>query len=390
MTAYQNPYHLLKKFTNDRSVINAISEYTENKFTTALTGKCLDCLPLPDEPYVAVWDEYLSKSKEHGVFNTLKAHIVQFQFPILENISQHNAYKSATLRGITSQEICADSGLELKDAESLSLRIHHSAAGRIPVLVTANDDDFCTLVQALSCKNEPVIIPKSMGAAMITGLNNWDRIATYKRRWINTNPLGNWNTEFVNNVIPNRSIYQDKLIVLSRKPYSGVLGADLAIEESQWLAHSLAIRLEHECTHFFTLRYFGHMANNMHDELVADYMGISKVLGKFKAEWFLKFVGLEDYPRYRVGARLENYVDRSRISPEAFQLLAAIVFRAAVNVEKFDHTLGAPIDQADRLTRLLSLCAVDMLSMSSDEGLERLLSTYYTLNKKSTPALSNS
>lgn len=389
MTAYHSRYHILEKFTNDRSVINEISEYTENKFTTALAGKCLDRLPLPDEPYVAVWNEYLSKTKEHGVFNTLKAQIVQFQFPILEYISQQNAYKLATRRGITPREIWADSGLELKDIESLSLRIHHSAAGGIPVLVTANDDDFCTLVQALSYKNEPVIIPKSMGAAMITGLNNWDRIATYKRRWLNTNPLGRWDAEFANNVLPNRSIYQDKLIVLSRKPYSGVLGSDLAIEENQWLAHSLAIRLEHECTHFFTLRYFGHMANNMHDELVADYMGINKVLGKFKAEWFLKFVGLEDYPQYRVGARFENYVDRSRISPKAFQVLATIVFRAAANVEKFDHSLGVPIDPSDRLARLLSLCAVDMLSMSSDEGLERLLANYM-LNKKGAPYLSNS
>lgn len=45
----------------------------------------------------------------------------------------------------------------------------------------------------------------------------------------------------------------------------------------------------------------------MLDELIADYAGIVAAWGRYRADWFLRFVGLEDYPRYREGGRLQNY-----------------------------------------------------------------------------------
>ena len=46
------------------------------------------------------------------------------------------------------------------------------------------------------------------------------------------------------------------------------------------------------------------MRNNLHDELIADYAGITAAIGHYRAAWFLRFLGLEDYPTYRPGGRL--------------------------------------------------------------------------------------
>jgi hypothetical protein len=52
---------------------------------------------------------------------------------------------------------------------------------------------------------------------------------------------------------------------------------------------------------YFTRRVFGSMRNNMLDELIADYIGIIEAMGTYQADWFLRFVGLEDFPMVRGG-----------------------------------------------------------------------------------------
>jgi len=42
----------------------------------------LDTLPLKNESYVSAWSEYDMESSTKGVLETLKSHIVQFQFPV--------------------------------------------------------------------------------------------------------------------------------------------------------------------------------------------------------------------------------------------------------------------------------------------------------------------
>ena len=83
-------------------------------------------------------------------------------------------------------------------------------------------------------------------------------------------------------------------MVLSSKPYSNVPAEELGLETGEWLEKSLYIRREHECTHYYTkLRY--DQANNMlHDELMADFIGLYESFGFFRAEWFLRFMGIID------------------------------------------------------------------------------------------------
>lgn len=378
MTNQKTKYRLFENVTGDTVLMEEVLDYTNNKFVSNNTTVAgfLESVPLPDEAYVNTWIKYQKKANEIGLFETLQHYLVQFQFPIQKNISQSYDYRAAMLKGRSTNGMVAATGLILNDKDALELHMYQSVAGKIPVLIVSNDDDFCDIVRALSLKNEPGRIPKSMGAAMIKGINNWDRIETLKKNWLERNPKGNWSKEFMANILPTKSLYQDKIIVLSHKPYSGVTPESLGISQNKWIESSLKIRLEHECAHFFTLRYYGHMANNMHDELLADYMGISKVLGKFNADWFLKFIGLENYPKYRSGARLENYLGTSQLSKEGFNLLKTIVKLAAHNVAEFDEYLGPHQNQIDRTARLMSLCSLDLLKISSEHGVEKLITQY--------------
>lgn len=366
----------LNRFSRDASVIAELATYTRNAFRETGIRESRGILPLPDELLVSTWLRYCDTARELSVFETLKQYLVQFQFPVREGISQHPDYRAATLRGGATDQMALATGLELEAPEALEIFIYQSPAGKIPVVVAPSRADFRSIAQALTTRNEPHSLPDSMGAAMINGLNNWDRIRRLQVDWLHQHPHGDWNRYFRQYILPNKSLYQDKLILLSKNAYSGIPASALGLPEEQWITHSLAIRLEHECTHFFTLRYFGCMANHMHDELIADYMGITKAVGKFHAEWFLHFIGLEDYPRYRPGGRLENYVGTPPLSSAAFEALTHLLKAAATQVEIFDHLLGPAHTDLDRTYRLLALAELDLMQIASQEGARQLTACY--------------
>ncbi|MHC5763256.1 DUF7005 family protein [Nostoc sp.] len=294
--------------------------------------------PLIPEPHVATWEEYAIAAKDIGVFEVLKQRLVQFQFPIIEGISQTEAYQSANRRGVAVNEMAEATGLVLQEPEKLQLKLHQSLAGTIPVLLTGNRNDFVSLVQALTKRNEPQLVPASMGACIVSGFNNWDRIRQYRQQWeaensVNSSQSG-WLAEF-QRLIPQKQLYQDKFIILSDGCYSNVSASDMGLEEGEWQRLSLTIRLEHECTHYFTRRLFNSMRNNIFDELIADYRGIVAATGDYRADWFLRFLGLESFPNYREGGRLQNYRGKPSLSDIAFQILQALVKSAAENLQHF-------------------------------------------------------
>lgn len=302
--------------------------------------------PLPPEPHVAAWEEYATLAKEIGVFQALSSKLVQLKFPILQGISQTQAYRFATRKGVSVDGMVEATGLVLQQPEQLQLMLHQSLAGVIPVLLTRNREDFVSLVQALTMRNEPLPVPASMGACMITGLNNWDRVRQYRQQWEVRNfgscSESSWLEEF-GRLIPQKQLYQDRLIILSDGFYSNVSANDIGLSEPEWRRISLNIRLEHECTHYFTHRLFGSMRNNLLDELIADYIGIVAAIGHYRADWFLRFLGLESFPDYREGGRLQNYRGQPPLSEGAFKILQALVKSAAENLERFDAEHGGEL-----------------------------------------------
>ena len=295
--------------------------------------------PLSPEAHISAWEEYAVAAKEIGAFEVLKQRLVQLQFPIQEGISQTSSYRAATRRGVPTDGIAEATGLVLNQPEKLQLFIHQSLAGTIPVLLAGNRENFVSLVQALTMRNEPLPVPDSMGACLVSGFNNWDRIRQYRQKWEATNPdncdENSWQEEF-QRLIPQKQLYQDRLIILSDGVYSGISAKDMGLDKYQWQQLSPIIRLEHECTHYFTYRMFNSMRNNIFYELIADYRGIVAACGYYRSDWFLRFLGLESFPNYREGGRLQNYRGEPPLSDSAFKILQVLVKAAAENLNRFD------------------------------------------------------
>jgi hypothetical protein len=276
-------------------------------------------------------------------------------------------------------------GLSLSEPEKLQLRLYQTLAGPIPVLIAGNRQDFVSLLRALTKRNEPEPIPDSMGSCIISGYNNWHRVAKYKQKWQSDNPEhcseSEWSLEF-QHLIPQKELYQDRLMLLSPGAYSNIPAHSLELTETEWLEISLKIRLEHEATHYITRRWFGSMQNNLYDELIADYRGIVAALGYYRADWFLYFLGLESFPNYRQGGRLENYRGNPPLSEGAFKILQELVKKAAENLEQFEREYcSLPRNFAEEVCLLLALTKLRLEELASPQA-------HFLLNKTSAEARS--
>lgn len=195
--------------------------------------------------------------------------------------------------------------VRLGDYTSLETVLFRSYAGRIPVMHMKDRDEFEKLICAIFYKGEKREIPKSMGALAIKG----------------------WKDLFGK---PHRAI------LLSDGYYSAVPPEDVGLNASEWLQKSYVLRRTHECTHYYTLRACGFMNNALKDELIADAMGIIEAFGEYRADLFLRFVGLENYPEYREGGRLQNYLPKDRQSTkEEFKEMQDTAHTAAHALEAF-------------------------------------------------------
>lgn len=340
----------------DGEIQAELARYLESAFDLGALGPGT-VLPLPDEPFVATWERWAEEARQRGAFAVLAENLPQLRFPIREGISGTDDYRAATLRGVSPDDLPGATGLGLERPDLVELEIHPSPAGRIPVLLVRGRAEFVALVQALGKRNEPVPIPDSQGALMVGGFNNWARIRDLRSRG-----------EQVTGATP-KELYQDRCILLSDGPYSAVPATDLGLGEEEWKEISLAIRRDHECAHYFTRRLFGSMRNHAHDELMADWAGLVAATGSFRADWFLRFLGLEDYPRYRPGGRLEIY--RGDLSDEAFAALQGLIRSAAFNLEAFPaETLE---DRARMLTALASLRLDELASPEGGALLQKAL-----------------
>jgi hypothetical protein len=366
---------LLASYGATGSEIEELLAYDRNAFDEHRTD-APPVLPLPAESHVAAWERYALEAAETGAFAALQRRLVQLRFPIREGISQTEAYRAATLRGAPTEGMTEASGLVLTRPDELRLIVHPNPAGPIPVLIPGGRTDFVALVRALTMRNEPGPVPGSMGACMVSGLNNWDRILEHRRRWEaeggDRSDTG-WREEF-RRLVPHKELYQDRLLILSDGPYSNVSAGEMGLTEQEWRRTSTTIRLEHECTHYFTLRVFGSMRNNLLDELIADYAGITAV-GPYRADWFLRFMGLEAFPAYREGGRLQNYRGEPPLSDGAFRALQGLVKDAAENLGNLDldpaYQPGREME--DRAGTLLALTGFRLEELAVPEAPGRIL-----------------
>jgi hypothetical protein len=330
-------------------------------------------LPLEDEAHIPVWRDYERQARAEGALSALEQRLVQLRFPIEAGISGTEGYRAATRRGVWPREDAP--GLELERPTGLELRVHETMAGGIPILVVPERDDFVALVRALSGRNEPEPVPDSMGACIVSGLNNWDRVSRHRKAFEARREAGEagleWSDEW-KRLVPRKELYQDRFIILSTGPYSAARAHSVGQEETAWLDVSLAIRREHECTHYLTRRVFGKMRNHVLDELSADFVGLMNAWGRYEARWALLFLGLEDHPRFRQGGRLELYLGQPPLQGRAVEILRELVVRAVANLEAFveAHPQRGP-EEVARTGLAMMLLSVEELA--SEEMTPRLL-----------------
>lgn len=327
-------------------------------------------LPLADEPFVAAWAGYAAEARRRGAWAVLRDRLPQLHFPIAAGISETPAYRAAVRRGEPPPD---GPGLRLEAPDTLRLFLPRTRAGRVPVIVAEHRADFEALVRAFVARGEPSPVSQSQGAVIVGGYNNWDRIATlraaFERGELEAGGAATW-TEAFAWVRERKELYQDCFILLSGGPYSGVPAAEMGMSEAEWRRVSLAIRLEHECAHYFTRRVLGAMRRSLHDELIADYAGIAVAAGRFRADWFLRFLGLAD-GNYRCGGRLEIY--REGLSDGAFAVLQTLVRHAAAVVETVDGRLPpAWRTSAGRARVMLALAETPVETLAAEDGAERL------------------
>jgi hypothetical protein len=355
---------VLRDLGASESEVDELLRYNENAFRVP---DPLPPFPLRDEPFVDAWEEYAREAAARGVFPVLRDALVQLRFPVAPGISATDAYQAAIRRGVLPPDDRDRAGLVLEAPERLRLFLHPTAAGRLPVLVAGSRADFVALVRALARKGEPEPIPDAMGALVVGGYVNWDRVARLRAAWeageVELGDMTEWSVGAIRN---RKELYQDRFVVLSDGPYSGVPASDMGMPDDEWRRLSLTLRLEHECAHYFTRRVLGSMRNALHDELIADYCGISAAVGRFRADWFLRFLGLEDETAYRPGGRLEVYRGTPPLSDGAFVVLQRLVRCAAEVVESFDATLsGADRTMVERAEMIVGLAKVMLEEVAS-------------------------
>ncbi|MFL5385172.1 MAG: DUF7005 family protein [Longimicrobiaceae bacterium] len=356
---------VLRDLGASESEVEELLRYNENLFRVP---DPLPPFPLPDEPFVEAWEEYAREAAACGVFPVLRDALVQLRFPVAPGIAETEGYRAATRRGVLPPD--GAPGLALEAPERLRLFLHPTAAGRLPVLVAGARADFVALVRALARKGEPEPVPDSMGALVVGGYVNWGRVARLRAAWeagdVDLGEMTEWSLGAIRD---RKELYQDRFVVLSDGPYSGVAAAAMGMPDDEWRRLSLTLRLEHECAHYFTRRVLGSMRNALHDELIADYCGISAAAGRFRADWFLRFLGLER-PTYRAGGRLEVYRGTPPLSAGAFAVLQRLVRRAAARLEAADAQLGPGFRTTEgraRVVLALAGLALEALAGGADQ-----------------------
>ena len=344
--------------------------YNENHFDPAGLERS-GALPLADEGFVETWDRYSREAESVGAWPVLRNALVQLRFPVRQGIGREPAYRAATSGHVP---VPGTALLELHRPGELRIEMHPTPAGRLPVVVTPHRGDFELLVQALTKRNEPVHVPPSIGACMVAGYTNVERLGRLRERWWNDHPFpteAGWKRE-IESLLPGKAAYQDRFIIASTASYSAVPAGQLGLGRETWQRLSLAIRIEHESMHYFTRRVFGSMKNRLLDEIIADYAGIAHAAGRFRADWALRFLGLESYPRYRKGGRLEHYRGDPPLSDGAFRILRDLVKRAVDNLDCWSATEDDATRPDGRIGTVLALTRLTVEELAAGDAGDRL------------------
>ncbi len=365
------------------SVLEELLEYGASTFERPDLTR-LPRLPLPSEPFAADWKRFVESSKSRGALPALREALIELNFPVRAGISEEPAFLAAKRKGQRPE--AGFEGVELEAPEELSIEVRQAAAGEIPVILPATRSDFETIVRVITHKNEPVPVPKAMGALLVAGYNDWGRIGLRQSEFFAAHPFATpdeWLSARAR-LFADKSAYQDRLMVLSAGPYSGVPASVAGFDDTEWSSISRRIRFDHECTHALTKRLLGSMRKHAHDELAADYAGLRAGLGRFSRDHLLLFLGVDERS-VRPDGRLITY--RLKLSNEALDVLGRLVFAAAETLAELDRLLGERENSpASRAREALAICCVELEELIDRSTAERLVELVHAMARSAESA----
>lgn len=217
----------------------------------------------------------------------------------------------------------------------LTIHIIGTPCGRIPAICCRGRELFESVVINVVFKGRQRPIPPTMGACLAKD---------YINRYRALSMFG--------------AVARDTIIIASDSPYSGLKFNFTEFDEQTWGDISLRIRLGHEGMHYFTQRLLGTSGNRIHDEVVADYAGITMARGLFDDDIFKDCLGLRNDGR--VG-RLANYVRDLDPDSSEYGELKSFLSGVSDNIAIFDEQVTQLNDRlmnsdSGRYRKMTSLC----------------------------------
>ena len=227
---------------------------------------------------------------------------------------------------VINQKLCPKLPVSFIEPDGVRLSIFSSFAGDIPIICADNPQDFESIVTNFVYKGiRPENIEKT-GASFVSGKTT-------------------------------------RFIILSAKPYSNVPASELGLDEKEWAEKSILIRRSHECTHFYTKQVYGIANNILHDELMADFIGLYDAFGFYKAEWFLRFMGIIEGS----GSRLAVYTKDLSVKVE--KAACELTKQAAFGLEKWSQSESfKALTNARRIDIMCSVGINGMADFLHSEG----------------------
>lgn len=319
--------------------------------------------PLPDEPFVAEWARDLARrpAGPDGAWRVLRRRLPGLWFPIAPGVATSAAYVRAVRDGCVAPP--ADAAPPLAHPAAVTLTLHATAAGRIPVVATPHRADFEALLRVAVHRNAPVAIPAAQGATFVGGHPTWRAVDDAADATVDAPDPFAAERPLV------RSGARDRLLVLhADAPYSG-LPADVVGEPTAaWGARSTALRLAHESAHYLTRRVLGAVRDDLVDELLADHAAMLTVCGRYRPAWAVAFLGATDAG----GARWALYGGNAALSPGASAVRRRVVRRAVRQIAAWARALGPPDDAAAIARRTLALASRSLEGLADPGAAARL------------------
>lgn len=237
---------------------------------------------------------------EHVLY-VLSRRYPQLLFPIVAGISTSSEYRNAVYLG---KEYAGS--LEYSMSEKDKFMRVDTPVGSIDVLLLYNRTDFEKCVCALAYRCEPRIIPSTVGAFLISGLTNWEKVhSQYVVREIDEDIGNGVNAAWLRK---NKRCFLDKIILLSAGFYSGTSPETLGLSNEEWLEKSITIRMYHEITHFVCRSRYPKCIDVFRDEVFADMIGMIAAFGYYDAEIAKVFLGITGDTTILPNARIRYYL----------------------------------------------------------------------------------